>query len=225
MKTTHWCKQKSLSQHGSANEPFARYCTFCVKIRHWLVCLYACSCHLFLLSQWSETEWQARLLSEDSLNSTVVKMERRYGNEDYADMHFMYVEANGNALEAARLYQETFPHRRQPDSRTFTRVHQRLREYGSFAHGGRADRPKSVTPDVEERVLKRVAQSPGTSTRWIAAQERVLSRSNVCGEFYIVSPCTLTTSNAYRVSVVPTSLPELTSASGCNNRVPWTLLL
>jgi hypothetical protein len=27
---------KSLSQHGSANKPFARYCTFCVKIRYWL---------------------------------------------------------------------------------------------------------------------------------------------------------------------------------------------
>jgi hypothetical protein len=37
----------------------------------------------------------------------------------------------------------------------------------------------SVTPYVEERVLQRVAQSPGTSTRRIAAQERVLSRSSV----------------------------------------------
>jgi hypothetical protein len=60
----------------------------------------------------------------------------------------MYDKANGNAFEAARLYQEAFPHRRQPDSRTFTVVHQRLREYGSFPHGGRAGRPKSVTPDV-----------------------------------------------------------------------------
>jgi hypothetical protein len=106
-------------------------------------------------------------------------MERRYGNEGYADMHFMYGKANGNALEAARLYQEALPLRRQPDSRTFTRVHQRLREYGSFAHGGRAGRPKSVTPDVEERVLQRVTQSPGTSTRRIAAQKSVLSRSSV----------------------------------------------
>jgi hypothetical protein len=36
-------------------------------------------------------------------------MERRYGNEGYADMHFMYGKANGNALEAVRLYQEAFP--------------------------------------------------------------------------------------------------------------------
>jgi hypothetical protein len=70
-------------------------------------------------------------------------------------------------------------HWRLPDSRTFTRVYQRLTEHGSFAHGGRAVRPKSVTPDVEERVLQRLVQSPETSTRRIAAQERVLSRSSV----------------------------------------------
>jgi hypothetical protein len=34
-------------------------------------------------------------------------------------------------------------------------------------------------PDVEERVLQRVTQSPGTSTRRIAAQEHVLSHSSV----------------------------------------------
>jgi hypothetical protein len=31
-------------------------------------------------------------------------MERRYGNEEYADMYFMYGKSNGHALEAARLY-------------------------------------------------------------------------------------------------------------------------
>jgi hypothetical protein len=91
--------------------------------------------------------------------------------------------------------------------------------YINGSDGGRAGRPKSVTPDVEGRVLQRVAQSPGTSTRRIAAQERVLSRSSVCGEFYIANCCTPTTSNAYRVSVLRTSLPELTSARGCNNSV------
>jgi hypothetical protein len=130
-------------------------------------------------------------------------MERRYGNEEYADMHFMYGKANGNALEAARLYQEAFPHRRQPDSRTFTRVHQRLRELGSFALGGREGRPKSVTTDVEERVLQRVAQSPGTSTRRIAAQERVLSRSSV---WRILHRQPL--SNSHKLSAVLTGLAE-----------------
>ena len=39
-------------------------------------------------------------------------MDRGYTNEEYAEMHFMYVKANDSAFEAARLYQETFPHRR-----------------------------------------------------------------------------------------------------------------
>ncbi|KAJ9582936.1 hypothetical protein L9F63_022697, partial [Diploptera punctata] len=40
-----------------------------------------------------------------------------YSNEEYANMHFMYGRANGNAREAARL------------------VHQRLKENGGFTHG------------------------------------------------------------------------------------------
>jgi hypothetical protein len=68
-------------------------------------------------------------------------MERRYGNEGHADMHFMCGKANGKALEAASLYQEAFLHLRQPYSHTFTRVYQRLKEHRSFVHGGRAGRP------------------------------------------------------------------------------------
>ncbi|KAJ8885961.1 hypothetical protein PR048_012167 [Dryococelus australis] len=58
-----------------------------------------------------------------------------------------------NSLEAARLYAETFPHRRHPERRTFIRIHQRLREYGTFAHNQRPGRPRSIAPDVEERIL------------------------------------------------------------------------
>ncbi|PSN39398.1 hypothetical protein C0J52_16579 [Blattella germanica] len=66
----------------------------------------------------------------------------------------------------------------QPERRTFTRLHQRLRENGSFAHHVREGRPRSITPDVEERVLDIVHERPSTSTR-IATQERVLSHLSV----------------------------------------------
>ncbi|EZA46573.1 hypothetical protein X777_00019, partial [Ooceraea biroi] len=82
-----------------------------------------------------------------------------------------------NALEAARLYAEAFPNRRQPDRRTFIRIHQRLRENGSFAHQRRPGRPRSIAPDLEERVLERVDINPGTSTRRIAMQERISASS------------------------------------------------
>ena len=106
-------------------------------------------------------------------------MDRGYTNEEYADMHFMYGKANGSALEAARLYEEAFPRRRQPDRRMFIRLHQRLTETGSFAHHVREGRPRSITPYVEERVLRSVHERPSTSTRRIATQERVLSHSSV----------------------------------------------
>ena len=83
----------------------------------------------------------------------------------------MYGEANGNALEAARLYIEDFPNRRHPDSRTFTRIHHRLRENGSLRHQKRPGRPNILAPYVEEHVLERGDVNSGTSTRRVAMQE------------------------------------------------------
>lgn len=102
-----------------------------------------------------------------------------YANIEYADMHFMYGKANGNASEAARMYQDEFPARRHPDSRVFTRIHQMLRDKGNFSASERAGRPRTVrNPEVEESVLESVGQDPGTSTRKIAVQENI-SRSSV----------------------------------------------
>ena len=100
-------------------------------------------------------------------------MEEKYSIVRYTDIHFIYGKANGNALEAARLYAEAFPNRRHPDSRTFTRIHQRLRENGSFRHQERPGRPKTLAFDVDERVLERVDVNQGTSTRRVAMQEGI----------------------------------------------------
>ena len=53
-----------------------------------------------------------------------------YTFAEMADIHFFYGRANGNAHDARRLYQETFPSRRLPCSRTFSPTAQRLRERG-----------------------------------------------------------------------------------------------
>ena len=55
-----------------------------------------------------------------------------YTLSEMADTHFFYGCANGNAHEARRLYNETFPNRRLPRSRTISRIAQRLRERGKF---------------------------------------------------------------------------------------------
>jgi len=95
--------------------------------------------------------------------------------EDYTfaettDLHFFYGRANGNAHEARRLYQETFPNRRLPCSRTFSPIAQRLRERGTYiplTEGGRSRNARTV--QQEQRILVHVAANPGTSTRRISS--------------------------------------------------------
>ena len=59
-------------------------------------------------------------------------MAAQLSNAELADMHLAYGAANGNARQAARLYQERFPNRYLPGHRMFTSIHRRLRERGSF---------------------------------------------------------------------------------------------
>ena len=98
-----------------------------------------------------------------------------YSNAEMADMHFMYGCANGNALEACRLYAEAYPNRQIPSSRMFSKIHQRLRDNGKFGKiTTDCGRPRSVsTPAAEEIILEDVHQNPGTSVRIIAAQEDI----------------------------------------------------
>ncbi|GFW95002.1 hypothetical protein TNCV_1465001 [Trichonephila clavipes] len=56
----------------------------------------------------------------------------RYTNAELADIHFNYVLYDGNRRVAIRLHGERYLTRRQPNHRTFARVHQNLAEHGSF---------------------------------------------------------------------------------------------
>ncbi|GBL94770.1 hypothetical protein AVEN_244752-1 [Araneus ventricosus] len=58
-----------------------------------------------------------------------------YSNQEKVDMHFMYSIANGNALEAERLYRQRFPRKLVPDRKMFERLHRCLCETGSFVTG------------------------------------------------------------------------------------------
>ena len=120
------------------------------------------------------------------------------GAEDYtfaemADIHFFYGRANGNAHEARRLYQETFPNRRLPCSRTFSRIAQRLRERGTFVPIIEDGRPRTArTVQQEQRILARVAANPGTSTRRI-------SSAVLFGGYYTKIGCIHIICNVYTV--------------------------
>jgi len=98
-----------------------------------------------------------------------------YTNEEMADMHYVYGLSQGNGLEASRRYAELYPQRQHPSHRIFARLHQRLREYGSFDKRTQdCGRHREVrTPQLEEAVLNLIDENPTTSTRKIASQLNV----------------------------------------------------
>ncbi|KMQ83534.1 hypothetical protein RF55_19752 [Lasius niger] len=93
----------------------------------------------------------------------------RYTNAEMTDMHFVYGLANGNSLQAKRLYSEQFPNRRIPDRKTFVNIHQRFHDTGAFKSNGGSGRPMTIrTVELEENVLNMVEEDPSTFTRKIA---------------------------------------------------------
>ncbi|GBN24843.1 hypothetical protein AVEN_265149-1 [Araneus ventricosus] len=93
-----------------------------------------------------------------------------YSNQEKADMHFMYSLANGNALEAERLYRQRFPRRHMTDRKMFERLHQCLCETRSFVTGMHdTGRGRSVwTPKAVEDIRQRVEDRADISTQEIS---------------------------------------------------------
>lgn len=99
-----------------------------------------------------------------------------FTNSEMADMHLMYGLANCSGTEARRLYQERFPNRVLPCNKTFSTIHRRLAETGSFSHQktGNSGRQVSVrTPELEESILDVIADHPNKSTRELGLQFNV----------------------------------------------------
>lgn len=95
-----------------------------------------------------------------------------FSNSEMADMHLMYGLAECNSLEAKRLYEQHFPNRVAPCHKTFSAIHARLSENGSFSRNGyAAGRPRSVrTIQLEENVLNDVTNHPEKSTAELSLQ-------------------------------------------------------
>lgn len=101
-----------------------------------------------------------------------------YLQSEYAEMHYFYGYARGNARLAARLYRtqgtrrgglqpETFP-----DYRVFLRVHN---AYMDGRLPGASNREGTIrrNPEHVETVLEEVIADPSTSTRAISRQTRI----------------------------------------------------
>nr|CAH7755169.1 unnamed protein product [Callosobruchus chinensis] len=83
-------------------------------------------------------------------------------------MLYMYGLDDGNALQAKRLYEERFSNKNVPDARTFSNLHRRLCENGSFDQDNhlKGVQRTARTPEIE--VLNAIEEDPGLSTRKIA---------------------------------------------------------
>lgn len=92
-----------------------------------------------------------------------------FTNEEYADIVYMYGRADGNGLQARRLYQERFPGRRLPNVTVFYNTYRRLYETGSVKRNEPGVNPGRHPPEVEDLILQAFAVDPTTSTRKIAA--------------------------------------------------------
>ena len=105
-------------------------------------------------------------------------MDYSYTIDEYCDMHLMYGQAQQNAYETRRLYQEKFPQRRLPSVKTFRAVDIRIRETGSVLPKKPTSGRHRENEGAEEQILRQVEQNPSTSTRKIANDVQV-SQSKV----------------------------------------------
>jgi hypothetical protein len=93
----------------------------------------------------------------------------QFSNEEYADIIFVYGFCNGNSEAARREYQERFPGRRIPNTKTFSSVYQHLRTRGSFPTCSfSVERQVNHRVNDELCVINHIQHSPGTSTRRIS---------------------------------------------------------
>ncbi|GFY45752.1 uncharacterized protein TNIN_289811 [Trichonephila inaurata madagascariensis] len=104
-----------------------------------------------------------------------------YINQEMADIHFIYGVGDGNALVSRRLYGERFPSRILPNRKTLERLHQRLRETGSFfSEIHDIGHTRSVrTPELEKHALREFEEDSEMSTQTVSAAANV-SHMTVC---------------------------------------------
>jgi hypothetical protein len=88
-------------------------------------------------------------------------MNTTFTNEEYTDIHFMYGFCNGKSRALVEEYWQWFLNQITPNKHVFIRVHQRLRETGSF-HTSTRECPAQQAIGVQESVLHTAEQSPRT---------------------------------------------------------------
>lgn len=107
-----------------------------------------------------------------------------FTNQEKADLHFMYDVADGNALEAQKLYRESFSTRCFPDEKIFQQLCTGAcvkRAPVSVACKskilGMADDRSARTPEGMMGILNRVEDHPESSTRAVSCAVNIFQLS------------------------------------------------
>ncbi|KAJ8949011.1 hypothetical protein NQ318_005185 [Aromia moschata] len=100
-----------------------------------------------------------------------IKMPRHnlFTNSEMTDMVAIYTQQNFSERAAARSYADTYPNRRQPNRKLFSRLFSRLRETGSFRPSRHYSRPVVHNVQQEEVILNIVEGEPTISIRRMSA--------------------------------------------------------
>src|SRR5215471_9362235 len=126
-------------------------------------------------------------------------------------MHFVYGFCDGNARSAVQVYQRRFRDRRIPSRSVFTRIHQTLRDTGSFPSVSvQSEREVVRTINTRENILFReVRVCP--LVEWPLASAYHVCR---CGELYMRKICILTMIKGYNIWNQATMLSVWICATG-----------
>lgn len=137
-----------------------------------------------------------------------------FTSQEYADIHFYYGKANGNAYEAQRLYKTAFcgperpvrNQRRLPDPRVFSGVHNRISLTGSVftetrERGATRFQDERDEVELEERIIDLVRRNPEISIRDISLRTG-------CSRWFIWKVITDECLHPYHFTKVQQLLPE-----------------
>lgn len=106
-----------------------------------------------------------------------------FSSRDYAEMHYYYGYARGNAAEASRLYRAHVERRGGPQPERFPDYRMILRVHNAYLEGrspGTRDgrMARMPNPDVVDAVVEEVERDPSTSVR-IMSRRTGISKSQV----------------------------------------------
>ena len=123
--------------------------------------------HIIIITQLFQLFLSFHFLSLSHTHALSVM--NRFTNEQMADMHLVYREAQGNSREALRIYTDRFSDRIAPSSRTFPAIRRGLRDIVFLTVARPIARRKWIDLEQDQQILDYFNQHPTASCRSAAS--------------------------------------------------------